>query len=91
MLDISEVAQHIGFDTIGVKMIFEELAEKSVFPCILHWNQSHFVVCYGIEKHKNREYKIHISDPASQCLTYTKEEFELGLRLKIVTWATVWH
>lgn len=76
MLGISEGAQYIGFDTVGVKMSFEELVEQSAYPCILHWNQNHFVVCYGIEKHKNEVYKIHISDPASQRLTYTKEEFE---------------
>lgn len=76
MLGISEGTQHIGFDTVGVKMNFEELAEKSVFPCILHWNQNHFVVCYGIECSSNGKYRIHISDPASQRLTYTREEFE---------------
>ncbi len=76
MLGISEGAKHIGFETVGVKMSFEELAEKSIFPCILHWNQNHFVVCYGIKKHKHGGYKIYISDPASQRLTYTKEEFE---------------
>lgn len=76
MLGISKGAQYIGFDTLGVKMSFEELAEKSVFPCILHWNQNHFVVCYGIERHKYGGYKVHISDPASQRLTYTREEFE---------------
>ena len=26
-------------------------------PCILHWNQNHFVVCYGIEEHKHGGYK----------------------------------
>lgn len=76
MFGVSEGAQYIGFDTVGVKMSFEELVEQSVFPCILHWNQNHFVVCYGVEKHPNGVYKIHISDPASQRLTYTKEEFE---------------
>ncbi len=76
MQGISEGAQYIGFNTVGVKMTFEQLAEESVFPCILHWNQNHFVVCYGIERCKNKKYKIHISDPASQRLTYTREEFE---------------
>lgn len=71
MLGISEGAQHIGFETIGVKMSFEGLAEKSVFPCILHWNQNHFVVCYGIEKCRNGKYKMRISDPATQRLTYS--------------------
>ncbi|UPS44578.1 peptidase domain-containing ABC transporter [Prevotella sp. E15-22] len=76
LLGISDAAEYIGFDTIGVKVSFEQLAKKGVFPCILHWNQNHFVVCYGIEKNKKGEYKIHISDPASQRLTYTKDEFE---------------
>ena len=76
MQGISEGAQYIGFDTIGMKMTFEQLVEEGVFPCILYWNQNHFVVCYGIERDKVGSYKIHISDPASQRLTYTREEFE---------------
>lgn len=76
LLGISEAAEYIGFETAGVKVTFEQLAEEGVFPCILHWNQNHFVVCYGIEKCKHGGFKIHISDPASQRLTYTKEEFE---------------
>ena len=76
LLGISEAAEYIGFETAGVKVTFEQLAEEGVFPCILHWNQNHFVVCYGIEKCKHGGYKIHISDPASQRLTYTKDEFE---------------
>jgi len=76
LLGISEAAEYIGFETAGVKVTFEQLAEEGVFPCILHWNQNHFVVCYDIEKCKHGEYKIHISDPASQRLTYTKDEFE---------------
>ncbi|MCF0195678.1 MAG: peptidase domain-containing ABC transporter [Bacteroidaceae bacterium] len=76
MLGISEAAEHIGFETAGVKMTFGQLAEEGVFPCILHWNQNHFVVCYGIDRRRDGGYRIHISDPASQRLTYTKEEFE---------------
>lgn len=76
MLDISEGAQYIGFDTVGIKTTFDQLVEEGVFPCILHWNQNHFVVCFGIEKSKRHGYTISISDPASQRLTYTKEEFE---------------
>lgn len=76
LLGISEAAEYIGFETAGLKVTFEQLAEEGVFPCILHWNQNHFVVCYGIEKCKNGGFKIHISDLASQRLTYTKDEFE---------------
>lgn len=71
MLGISEGARHIGFDTVGMKMTFEQLADEDMFPCILHWNQNHFLVCYGIEKCWNGEYKIRISVPATQRLTYS--------------------
>ena len=76
MLGISDAATHIGLDNVGVKMTFRQLAEEGVFPCILHWNRNHFVVCYGIDRNREGKYRIHISDPASQRLTYTQEEFE---------------
>lgn len=76
MLGISEGARHIGLDAVGVKMTFSQLAENGTFPCILHWNQNHFVVCYGVERQDCGRYKIRISDPASQRLAYTREEFE---------------
>ena len=75
MQGIAECAQHIGFDTIGMKMTFGQLATEGVFPCILRWNQNHFVVCYDIQNCKNGKYKIRISDPATQRLTYEKDEF----------------
>lgn len=75
MRGIDECAQYIGFETMGLSLSFEKLAEEGVFPCILHWNQNHFVVCYGIIKN-NGKYHIYIADPASQRLIYTREEFE---------------
>ncbi len=74
MLGISDAAESIGFRTTGVKISFEQLTEDVPFPCILHWNQNHFVVCYKIRKRKD-QYQIYISDPASGLLVYTKEEF----------------
>ena len=64
MLGISDAAESIGFRTTGLRTTFNQLAEEKPFPCILHWNQNHFVVCYDIKKKKN-DYKIKISDPAS--------------------------
>ena len=60
MQGIAECAQYIGFDTIGMKMTFEQLAADGVFPCILHWNQNHFVVCYDIQGSKSGKYNIRI-------------------------------
>jgi len=75
MLGISDAAEYIGFRTIGVRISFEQLSEEALLPCILHWNQNHFVVCYKIEKKRKGKYNIYISDPASQRLCYTKDEF----------------
>lgn len=76
LLGLSEGAESIGMDSFAVKLDFSDLTENGVFPCILHWNQNHFVVCYGIKKVKGGDYKITIADPASQLLTYNREEFE---------------
>ncbi len=75
MLGISDAAEYIGFHTLGVKVNFKQLAEEALLPCILHWNQNHFVVCYKISKRRNGKYHVYISDPASQRLCYTKEQF----------------
>ena len=75
MLGISDAAEYIGFRTLGVKVTFSQLVEQAVLPCILHWNQNHFVVCYKISKRGNGDYYVYISDPASQRLCYNKEQF----------------
>lgn len=73
MLGISEAAEQIGFRTIGVKVSYKELAEAPL-PCIVHWNQAHFVVVYGVKKHKGEE-TVYVADPAAGKIKYTKEEF----------------
>ena len=49
MLGISEAAEAIGFRTMGVKIPFEKLAAEAALPCIVHWDQNHFVVVYGMK------------------------------------------
>lgn len=75
MLGISDAAETIGFRTQGVKITFEQLVSEKPLPCILHWNQNHFVVCYGIKKKRNGEYEIKISDPNGEKYTMNKVEF----------------
>jgi len=57
MLGISDAAESIGFHTTGVKINFDQLVNDVNLPCILHWNQNHFVVCYGISK-KERGWRV---------------------------------
>lgn len=49
LLGISEAAEAIGFRTMGVKISFEKLATDAPLPCIIHWDQNHFVVVYAVK------------------------------------------
>ena len=40
-------------------------------PCILHWNQNHFVVLYKQKRGK----KFYIADPGKGLVTYSRKEF----------------
>lgn len=71
MLGISDAAERIGFRTMGVKITLEQLREEAPLPCILHWNQNHFVVCYKIRKGK-----YYIADPATKKIAYNEEDLE---------------
>lgn len=74
LLGISDAAEAIGFRTTGVKLTFMQLCEEAAMPCIVHWNQRHFVVVYKVEHRHGRTF-IHVSDPASGLLKYTQEQF----------------
>ena len=75
LLGISEAAERIGLHTIGVQLPLERLVEDVSLPCIIHWNQNHFVVLYKVKKGKNRT-MFYVADPAGSRLTYTEEEFK---------------
>ena len=70
-LGLSEAAGKIGFRTLGVKIPFEILQEKVTLPCIVHWQQRHFITVYSI-----KDNEIRVADPATGLLKYSREEFE---------------
>lgn len=74
MLGISDAAESIGFRSTGVKLTWTQLRDQMSLPCIVHWNQRHFVVVYEIKKHHN-QYVVKVADPASGLLTYSEESF----------------
>ncbi len=59
LLDLSEAAENIGFRTKAINVTLEGLTQIEL-PCILHWQQKHFVVLYKINKNS-----YYISDPAT--------------------------
>ena len=75
LLGISEAAASIGLRATGIRTTIEKLKLQSKLPCILHWNQEHFVVLYGIEKKKEKTF-FYIADPAYGLLKYEEEELK---------------
>ncbi|WP_405199315.1 peptidase domain-containing ABC transporter [Christiangramia sp. LLG6405-1] len=69
LLGLSDAAEKLGFRSIGVKTSTTDLKELPL-PCILHWNNRHYVVLYKI---KNEIF--YISDPAHGLITYNEREF----------------
>lgn len=67
---ISAAAERIGFKTMGVKIGLEKLKNEAPLPCIIFWNQNHYVILYRID---NARY--YISDPAHGLLQYNQDDF----------------
>lgn len=67
---LSEAATLLGFNTYSCRVSISNLSESNI-PCILHWNQKHFVVLYKI---KNNHY--YIADPGRGEIIYSEEEFK---------------
>ena len=75
ILGISKAAEIIGLKTVGGRLSFDTLAIEAPLPCIVHWNQNHFVVVYKIKKHHKGRYSVNVADPGKGLVTYTQKEF----------------
>lgn len=71
LLGISDAAESIGMRTKGVRITFEQLRNDVPLPCIVHWNQNHFVVVYKVSKKK-----VFIADPAVGLIKYSHDDFK---------------
>ena len=71
MLGINEAANTLGLHTACARISIAMLNEAPL-PCILHWNQNHFVVLYKVKKEK----KFYVADPGKGLVTYSLEEFK---------------
>jgi ATP-binding cassette subfamily B protein len=61
---ICEAAEKIGFMATGVKVSFDQLNEEIPLPCILYWDQQHFVVVPPQDYSGKEGEKIMVIDPA---------------------------
>ncbi|MCH2231361.1 MAG: peptidase domain-containing ABC transporter [Crocinitomicaceae bacterium] len=67
---IADSAEKIGFRTLGVKINFKKFKIDAPLPCIVHWNQSHYVVVYKVSKNS-----VFLADPAHGKLKMSIKEF----------------
>jgi ATP-binding cassette subfamily B protein len=80
LLGIDEAAKEMGFETFSASLNVEELKkiEDFNFPCILHWNNNHFVV---LKKYKRNglfgtKKKWQIADPAHGFIDLNDQKFK---------------
>ncbi len=75
MLDLSNTAEKIGFETMCVKATLQKIIKKAPLPCILHWNNNHFVVLYKVEQNSLKSKTVFsIADPAFGLFKFNEKE-----------------
>ncbi len=74
LLGISEAAEKIGFRARGVQLTYDQLLDGAPLPCILHWDQGHFVVM--LPSNTKRKKQVKLADPAQQIMSYSTQEFK---------------
>ncbi|MDD6954150.1 MAG: peptidase domain-containing ABC transporter [Prevotella sp.] len=70
LLGISEAANDMGLHSVCVRTTIDNLSQAPL-PCILHWNQNHFVVLYKVRKGK----RFYVADPGKGLVSYSRDEF----------------
>ena len=69
--NVLKAAENYGMEAAGYKLEPEELFEDGMFPCIVHWEFNHFVVCDGIKGDR-----VYLNDPAKGSYSVTREVFD---------------
>lgn len=78
LLGIRDAAQKLGLEVACGKINLTDI-KSHMLPCIIHWNQNHFVVLYKVSKGK-----YYIADPGKGNISYKEAEF-------IEHWSSEYH
>jgi ATP-binding cassette subfamily B protein len=73
LLTLTRVAEERGLRCSVLRGTLEELRREVSLPCIIHWQQNHFMVVYKIT-----EEAVFIANPARGLETASHEEFRQG-------------
>lgn len=74
LLSISEVANQLGMHSICGRVTLEKLSKEAPLPCIIHWNQNHFVVLYKVKGNRPGERKYYIADPGNGLFVFDESQ-----------------
>lgn len=69
--NILSAARNYGLEASGYRFETESLREEGEFPCIIHWEFNHFVVCDGFKGDK-----VYLNDPARGSYTVPIKRFD---------------
>lgn len=73
---LNEAAGNIGLESMGVKTTLLKLLAEKPLPCILFWNNAHFVVLHGVKKNIfNNKRTFQIADPAKGFIDLDEKHF----------------
>ncbi len=74
LLGVSDAAEALGFQTLGVRISYDRLIDDIPVPAIAFWRQSHFIVVFKVDKSH-----VWVGDPAAtKVYKITRAEFENG-------------
>lgn len=67
---LGAAAEKIGLRSLSAKISYKQLLDEAPLPCIILWNQNHYVVVHKVTKDK-----VYISDPGLGLVSYSQKEF----------------
>lgn len=70
---LSDAAETIHLKSQAVLISIDQLLQEVKFPCIVHWQQNHFIVVY-----KSNKDKVFIADPAVGLIELSHQDFKNG-------------
>lgn len=79
LLGILEAGKAIGFEVFSTKVDLDTIINKvKLYPCIIHWEQNHFVVLNKIVKTKKSKLYFYLMDPRSGFIKLNEKQFRNG-------------
>lgn len=76
LIELEDAVRKVGFQTLAVKTSIKKLCSNRPFPCILHWNNNHYVVLYSVRKSflTGKNY-FYVSDPSFGRIKLSQSQF----------------